>query len=84
VNQRHAVIVRREEKLTVRRWCSIAVRTTAFLKTPEAAAEVAVSRLPAEEKLENDEPRTRPLYWARLLEPPLGGAEVAPECSSLR
>lgn len=83
VNQRHAVIVRREEKLTMRRWCSIAVRMSSFLATPEGAEECGVTRVPDEEKLENDEPRTRPRYWARLLEQP-GADVVAPECQSLR
>jgi len=81
VNQRHAVIVRREEKLTMRRWCGIAVRMSSFLATPEGAAECALTRIPDEEKLENEEPRTRPRYWARLLET---AQFLPPECQSLR
>mmetsp|Transcript_30868 Transcript_30868/g.88771 ORF Transcript_30868/g.88771 Transcript_30868/m.88771 type:complete len:671 (-) Transcript_30868:275-2287(-) len=68
VNQRHAVIVRREEKQTLQRWCSIAATIADFLQTPEAEPEIANTRLPEEEKLENEEPRTRPIYWQRLME----------------
>eukprot|EP00425_Heterocapsa_triquetra_P001182 CAMPEP_0195061354 /NCGR_PEP_ID=MMETSP0448-20130528/8317_1 /TAXON_ID=66468 /ORGANISM="Heterocapsa triquestra, Strain CCMP 448" /LENGTH=657 /DNA_ID=CAMNT_0040091907 /DNA_START=30 /DNA_END=2000 /DNA_ORIENTATION=+ len=69
VNQRHAVIVRREEKVTLRRWCAVASRTVALLATPQAGQACEVTRVPDSETLENEEPRTRPAYWARLLEP---------------
>lgn len=79
VNQRHAVIVRREEKLTLQRWCAVSVRTVQFLSTPEAAAECSVTRVPDEEQLVNDEPRARPRYWSRLLED-LGAADIPEQC----
>jgi len=39
VNQRHAVIVRREEKVTLQRWCSVVMRTSDFLASPQAEEE---------------------------------------------
>jgi len=67
VNQRHAVIVRREEKLALRNWCTVSVRLASFLSTAEGAEEVNVTRLPDSEVLENEEPRVRPRYWTQLL-----------------
>jgi hypothetical protein len=67
VNERHAVIVRREEKLTLRRWCMTAVQMANFLSTPEGKEECCnMVRLPDTEELENEEPRLRPRYWSRL------------------
>jgi len=68
VNQRHAVIVRREEKMTLQRWCAIAVKMANFLDTPAGETECSVMRIPDSEKLENDEPRVRPRYWQQLLD----------------
>lgn len=91
VNQRHAVIVRREEKLVLRQWCGVAVRIVAFLATPEGEqASTSLTRLPEDEKLENDEPRLRPNYWARLIESREAqkryaeGQDVPAECNAFR
>eukprot|EP00449_Zooxanthella_nutricula_P005486 CAMPEP_0198509644 /NCGR_PEP_ID=MMETSP1462-20131121/13689_1 /TAXON_ID=1333877 /ORGANISM="Brandtodinium nutriculum, Strain RCC3387" /LENGTH=639 /DNA_ID=CAMNT_0044238951 /DNA_START=39 /DNA_END=1955 /DNA_ORIENTATION=+ len=65
VNQRHAVIARREEKMALQRWCSIAVFISGLLEGPGAEQELTMERLPESEKLENDEPRARPRYWKR-------------------
>jgi len=89
INQRHAVIVRREEKMSLRRWCAIAVRTTAFLRTPQGKEELSMIRLPESEfppldaarGLESEEPRLRPRYWSRLLDP-VNEAEIPAECSA--
>jgi len=78
INQRHAVIVRREEKITLRRWCAIVVQTLAFLSTPAGVQEMVMIRLP-DETLENEEPHLRPAYWSRLWEP-VDQANIAAEC----
>eukprot|EP00927_Polykrikos_kofoidii_P085970 TRINITY_DN9490_c0_g1_i1.p1 TRINITY_DN9490_c0_g1~~TRINITY_DN9490_c0_g1_i1.p1 ORF type:complete len:652 (-),score=102.33 TRINITY_DN9490_c0_g1_i1:71-2026(-) len=78
VNQRHAVIVRREEKLSLRQWCGVVAKITDALRTA-ADDEFGVVRLPDAHILENDEPRVRPRYWARLLEP-VSEAEIPEEC----
>jgi len=83
INKRHAIIVRREEKQVLRSWCNIAVRMDTFLNTPAGADSIATLRLPDEEVLENEEPRIRPRYWAKLLEEQLREG-VEAECSSLR
>lgn len=80
INQRHAVIVRREEKMVLRSWCSIVVRIVDFLKTPQGAESIATIKLPEEEVLENEEPRQRPRYWEKLLEQP---DTVEAECARL-
>lgn len=67
INQKHSVIVRREEKLVMRSWCNVVVKMEAFLRTAEGAEEMATIRLPEDEKLENEEPRQRPRYWSRLV-----------------
>jgi hypothetical protein len=81
VNQRHAVIVRREEKVTLQRWCSVVVHTANFLATPESEEECLGSfKVPEEETLEHDEPRVRPRYWARLLLSFVDSEGVPEEC----
>lgn len=80
VNQRHAVIVRREEKLAVRRWCGIVMRVETLLLGENAEAECEVVRIPDEENLENDEPRIRPKYWASLAGA-LRDADIPVECN---
>lgn len=80
VNQRHAVIVRREEKLAVRRWCGIVVRVETLLLGENAEAECEVVRIPDDENLENDEPRIRPKYWASLAGA-LRDADIPVECN---
>jgi len=80
VNQRHAVIVRREEKMALQRWCSVVVVVSDLLAKPGAEQELIIERMPAEEKLENDEPRARPRYWKRLLDPPPLGADLPRVC----
>lgn len=67
VNNRHAVIVRREEKTTLRQWCAVSSAMLDHLQK-SGPEEFGVMRIPEEEKLENEEPRTRPKYWAKLLE----------------
>jgi len=69
INQRHAVIARREEKVALRRWCAVAVRTADFLSTLAGAEECSMVRVPDTDLLENEEPRLRPSYWSKLLEP---------------
>jgi len=81
INQRHAVIVRREEKMVMQSWCNVLVRTVDFLATPAGAEAVATMRMPEDEKLENDEPRHRPIYWAKLLEKT---DRIEDECKFLR
>mmetsp|Transcript_98251 Transcript_98251/g.174934 ORF Transcript_98251/g.174934 Transcript_98251/m.174934 type:complete len:665 (+) Transcript_98251:77-2071(+) len=83
INQRHAVIVRREEKMVIRSWCNIVVRTVEFLSTPAGAEAVVTMRLPQDEVLENEEPRQRPIYWARLLEKQPAD-KIESECAFLR
>lgn len=83
VNERHAVIARREEKLALRRWCAVAVRTATFLDSPEGEAEMETFWVPESEVLEHEEPRVRPRYWARLLDPVEEGS-VPKECNEFR
>lgn len=68
VNQRHATIARREEKLSLRRWCAVAVRIENFLRSA-GAEDFEMTRVPDDVVLENEEPRLRPKYWSRLLDP---------------
>jgi len=70
VNQRHAVIVRREEKLALQRWCTVAASLARSLRGIRCQEDIVLTRVPESDKLENDEPRTRPTYWSRLLESP--------------
>eukprot|EP00928_Gymnodinium_smaydae_P013952 TRINITY_DN15056_c0_g1_i2.p1 TRINITY_DN15056_c0_g1~~TRINITY_DN15056_c0_g1_i2.p1 ORF type:complete len:670 (-),score=82.96 TRINITY_DN15056_c0_g1_i2:14-2023(-) len=68
VNQRHAVIVRREEKIVLRRWCAVAVRTSDFLAHSAQAKDFDAIRVLAEQlPLANGEPEMRPGYWSKLL-----------------
>lgn len=83
VNERHAVIVRREEKVTLRRWCAVALRTAKYLATAQAEEGCKLTSVPDAETLENEEPRERPAYWARLLEP-LADADAPSECGPKR
>jgi len=80
VNQRHAVIVRREEKKTLQRWCAISVRTATLLRSSEADDLIKVVRLPDVEKLGNEEPHVRPKYWSSLMEY-TGNVAIPEECS---
>ncbi|CAE7526962.1 unnamed protein product [Symbiodinium microadriaticum] len=82
INQRHAVIVRREERMVLRSWCNVVVRIAAFLNTPQAEESMATIKLPDDQVLENDEPRQRPRYWERLLADRDAG-HVEAECASL-
>lgn len=80
VNQRHAVIARREEKVTLQKWCAIAVHVAQLLSSPTGAREVETTRVPDSETLENDEPRVRPRYWARLVDGEPRDGAVPAEC----
>lgn len=80
INQRHALIVRREEKMVLRSWCSVVLRMVAFLDQLPDAEIIATIKLPAEEVVENDEPRQRPRYWEKLLQQP---DTVEAECAKL-
>eukprot|EP00435_Cladocopium_sp_Y103_P070177 s839_g34.t1 len=80
INQRHALIVRREEKMVLRSWCSVVVRMVAFLDALPDSEIIATLKLPAEEVVENDEPRQRPRYWEKLLQQP---DTVEAECAKL-
>jgi len=82
INQRHAVIVRREERMVLRSWCNVVVRIAAFLNTLQAEESMATIKLPDDQVLENDEPRQRPRYWERLLADRDPG-HVEAECASL-
>lgn len=73
VNQRHAVIVRREEKLTLRRWCAVVVSIVSLLNAVDLE-ECAMTRVHDTIVLENEEPRLRPRYWSQLEEPGHEGA----------
>lgn len=84
VNQRHAVIARREEKMSLQRWCSIAVTISDLLEKPGSEQEIGVTRIPEEEQLENEEPRVRPSYWRRLLDAPPLGADLPEACRASR
>jgi len=84
VNQRHAVIVRREEKLGLQRWCSLVVMVSDFLDQPEGERALELVRVSDGEALETDEPRARPAYWARLSEPPPLGASLPADCRAGR
>lgn len=83
INQRHALIVRREEKLILRSWCTIVVRIVAFLSTPEGAESITTYRVPDEQVLGHEEPRIRPRYLDRLIDSKLREG-VEAECASLR
>mmetsp|Transcript_36639 Transcript_36639/g.85876 ORF Transcript_36639/g.85876 Transcript_36639/m.85876 type:complete len:668 (-) Transcript_36639:155-2158(-) len=78
LNQRHAVIVRREEKLTLRQWCALSVKISSYLESagPEA---VRLERIPDTETMHNEEPRARPQYWKTLLEK-IPEADIPSEC----
>jgi len=80
VNQRHAVIARREEKVTLQKWCAIAVHVAKLLSSPAGAREVETTRVPDDEALENEEPRVRPRYWARLVDGEIRDGAVPAEC----
>jgi len=80
VNHRHAVIVRREEKKTLQRWCAISVRMATLLRSSEADDLIKVVRLPDVEKLGNEEPHVRPKYWSSLMEY-TGNVAIPEECS---
>jgi len=79
INQRHALIVRREEKMVLRSWCSVVLRMAAFLDQLPDSEIIATIKLSAEE-VENDEPRQRPRYWEKLLQQP---DTVEAECAKL-
>lgn len=80
INQRHALIVRREEKMVLRSWCSVVVRMVSFLDARPDADILATIKIPADQVLENEEPRQRPNYWEKLLQQP---ETVEAECAKL-
>eukprot|EP00434_Breviolum_minutum_P002901 symbB.v1.2.002550.t1/scaffold136.1/size304296/3 len=80
INQRHALIVRREEKMVLRSWCSVVVRMVSFLDARPDADILATIKISADQVLENEEPRQRPNYWEKLLQQP---ETVEAECAKL-
>jgi len=79
INQRHAVIARREEKLSLRRWCAVVVRTLDFLLTPEGVEECVTIQIPDNEFVEGGAPLVQPMYWSRVLKRS-EAADVPSEC----